>query len=200
MNSYRAIDARRGHAVAVDDGTSAARPLLSDREAQDADPNPADDEGLFRLIYPSLRRFAAVTAPLDLAPDDLLQDAVAHVLRRGSLIELDHPAAYLRRTMVNLAANHNRSRGRERRALARIGAAETTRPEYSSDLSELDRLSPEDRAAVYLADIERLPLSEVAAVLGIRAPAARARVSRARRRLREAVVTDVATAIEGGNQ
>ena len=41
--------------------------------------------------------------------------------------------------------------------------------------------------AVFLADVERMALGDVAAALGIAAPAARARVSRARKRLRRAL-------------
>lgn len=152
-------------------------------------PTNDDDGALFAAAYPALRRFAAVVAPLDLDPDDLLQEAVARALRIGPLHELDHPVAYLRRTMTNLAANHNRSRGRERQATTRIAASLPTEADlsYPSDLTELDRLDPSDRAALYLADVERLPLADVADALGTNAPAARARVSRARRRLRRAL-------------
>lgn len=149
-----------------------------------------DDDGvLFAAIYPALRRFAAVVAPLDLDPDDLVQEAVTRALRLGPLHGLDRPEAYLRRTMVNLTANHNRTRGRERRANVRIASATADEPgaAYPSDLADLDRLDPADRAAVYLADVERLPLALVADALSTNAPAARARVSRARRRLRAAL-------------
>lgn len=144
----------------------------------------------FRTAYPALRRSAAVLAPHDLDPDDLLQEAVARALRRGPLTDLDQPLAYLRRTMANLAANHNRSRGRERRAHVRLVGEGPRTTDYPSDLADLDRLDPVDRAAVYLADVEGLPLTEVADALGLRGPAARARVSRARRRLRAALAAD----------
>jgi hypothetical protein len=39
-------------------------------------------------LYPTLRRFAAVAAPSDLDPDDLLQDAFTRVLQRRALTEL----------------------------------------------------------------------------------------------------------------
>lgn len=63
-------------------------------------------------LYPSLRRFAAVTAPFDLDPDDLLQEALVKVLGRRALSDLDHPAAYLQRTMINLAASRSLRRPR----------------------------------------------------------------------------------------
>ena len=79
----------------VTDGTGAAAPPL---------PPVEDDDQLFARLYPSLRRFAAVVAPREIDPDDLLQEATARALRRGPLGRLDHPEAYLRRTMVNLAS------------------------------------------------------------------------------------------------
>lgn len=159
------------------------------------------DRELFVELYPRLRRVAAVAAPSDLDPDDVLQEALARILRRGGLVDVDHPEAYVRRAIVNVAANHNRSRGRERRALTRVAHAESSGVDavdaYPSDLSLLDELSTEDRVAVYLADIERLPVSEVAAAIGVSSVAARARLSRARRRLRE-VLADDASPARGG--
>lgn len=170
-----------------------ASPMTGDDGAV-ADERRADGDGsiddqLFTELYPRLRRFAAVVAPLDLDPDDLLQEAVARALRGGPLARLDHPLAYLRRTMVNLASNHNRSRGRERRAHLRLApdGLDAVGETYPSDLAELERVGPEDRAVLFLADVERLPLDEVAAALGIRPAAARARASRARSRLRSAL-------------
>jgi RNA polymerase sigma-70 factor (ECF subfamily) len=162
--------------------SSASEPTDTAAEAASA---PADDDLLFADLYPALRRFAAVVAADDLDPDDLLQEAVARTLRGGPLHRLDAPAAYLRTAMVHLAANHDRSKGRERRAHQRAAAGlEPGRTEaYPSDLGELGRLSSADRAVLYLADVERLPMPEVARALGIASPAARARASRARRRL-----------------
>lgn len=152
----------------------------------------ADDAETFRALYPTLRRLAAVAAPSDLDPDDLLQEALTRVLARGGLDDVDHPLAYLRRTIVHLASNHNRSRGRERRALDRVAADDRIssggRPEsYPSDLTELDLLDPVDRTAVYLADVERLPVADVAEAIGAGTVATRARLSRARRKVRVAL-------------
>lgn len=61
----------------------------------------ASDRRLFEDQYEGLRRFAAVTAPMDIEPDDLLQDALVRVLSRGPLSDRDNPVAYLRRTIVN---------------------------------------------------------------------------------------------------
>lgn len=56
-------------------------------------------------LYPALRRFAAVAAPADLEPDDLVQEALVKVLKRRSLSDLDHPAhTYARRWSISLRA------------------------------------------------------------------------------------------------
>lgn len=151
-----------------------------------------DDARWFADAYPALRRLAAVVAPSDLDPDDLLQDALVRVLRRGSLQDLDAPMAYLRRTMVNLAANHRRSKGRERRATGRLTVVSATTNRYPSDLADLEGLAPPDRAVLYLADVERVAGDELAAALGCGASTARSRLARARRRFR-ALAVDAAS-------
>jgi len=135
--------------------------------------------------YPSLRRFAAVAAPFDLEPDDLLQEALVAVMRNHRLTELDHPVAYLRRTILNAAAAHSRRMVRRRVALRRYAASETSvaTPAYPSDLTELYRLSPRERAALYLHEVEGYRFSEIASMLGCTETAAKKASSRARRRL-----------------
>lgn len=137
-------------------------------------------------LYPSLRRFAAVTAPWDMEPDDLLQDALVNVLRKHSLSELDYPAAYLRRTMINLATSHSRHMGTRRRKLPLMGAAADSASvaEYPSDLAELLRLPPRERAALYLAEVEGYHFDEIARMLDCSEAAARKRASRARKHLK----------------
>jgi RNA polymerase sigma-70 factor (ECF subfamily) len=147
-----------------------------------------EEDELFRAIYPSLRRFAAVAGSYDIDPDDLVQDAVARALKRGSLTELDHPAAYLRRAILNLASDGRRGRARWRSAMTRRGADPATTPtDYPSDLSHLLALDPGDRAVLFLVFVEGAPYDEVAESLGCTAAAARQRATRARRRLREIV-------------
>jgi RNA polymerase sigma factor (sigma-70 family) len=151
-----------------------------------SDDHDADRE-VFAVLYPQLRRFAAATADPDQDADDLLQEALARVLRRGGLAELDDPAAYLKRTVVHLAANDRRSLGRRRRALQRVQVPEELDPTYPSDLADLLALSPADRAVLWLTEVERLPSEQVAQVLDCTPEAARTRATRARRRLRRAL-------------
>ncbi len=137
-------------------------------------------------LYPSLRSFAAVTAPRDMEPDDLLQEALVRVLRKKPLSELDHPAAYLRRTMLNLAKSHNRRMGTLRRKMAVVGGGgdKAAPPDYPSDLSQLLELPPAERAALYLAEVEGYHFDEIARMLDCSEAAARKRASRARKHLK----------------
>ena len=143
-------------------------------------------------LYPSLRRFAAVTAPWDMEPDDLLQDALVNVLKRHSLSELDHPAAYLRRTMINLATSHNRRMGSRPRKLPLMAAAadSAATSNYPSDLAELLRLPPRERAALYLAEVEGYRFDEIARMLDCSEAAARKGASRARKHLKLQLTTE----------
>lgn len=151
------------------------------------------DALLFEQLYPSLRRFAAVTAGGDGDPDDLVQEAVARTLRRQSLSSLDHPAAYLRRTIVHLASNRRRSLARWRGAMTRLRDNDEGRaPEYSSDLSDLLALHPTSRALLYLIEVEGQSYADAAPTLGLSEEAARARASRARHQLRRRITGELA--------
>ena len=147
-----------------------------------------DDAGLFASIYPSLRAFAAVTGPVDVEPDDLVQEAVARTLRNHRLVDLDDAGAYLRRAIVNLAANRRRSMARFRLAFARLDRVdEAAAAEYPSDMAELLRLDPEARGLLFMIEVEGHSYAEAALTLGITEEAARARAVRARRKLRAEV-------------
>jgi RNA polymerase sigma-70 factor (ECF subfamily) len=143
-------------------------------------------------LYPSLRRFAAVAAPSDLDPDDLLQEALVAVLRARRLSDLDHPAAYLRKTIVAVAAGHCRRMGRRRFALNRYSASATAvvSPDYPSDLADLNLLSPRERSVLYLHEVEGYRFAEIAAMLGCSEAAAKKAGSRARSRLAAALTAE----------
>jgi RNA polymerase sigma factor (sigma-70 family) len=145
----------------------------------------ADEAEALRAIYGQLRRFAAVVAPLDLDPDDLVQEALLKALRLRPLQDYDDLGAYLRRAMVNLVANARRRTSRYQRALVRLrGDRESPAASYPSDLLILYALSPDVRAALYLVAVEGLSYAEVADLLGCSDAAARARACRGRRALR----------------
>lgn len=134
-------------------------------------------------LYPSLRRFAAVVSSSDGDPDDLLQSAVEKLLRLKA--DVDDPAAYLRRTMLNLESNRRRGLGRLRGALARLSRNSDEADAYPSDLTVLDSLEPVDRSVVFLIDVEGWPSKNVAEQLDLTDSAVRTRATRARTVLRE---------------
>lgn len=160
------------------------------------EPLSRTEPGEWRIVenlYPSLRRFAAVVAPSDLEPDDLLQEALVSVLRSRSLSSLDRPAAYLRKTILNAAHAHSRARGRWRRAMTTYtaSASVSTSPGYPSDLDELLRLPPRERAALYLHEVEGYRFSEIGSMIGCSEGAARKASSRGRKYLSQALRAEV---------
>lgn len=146
---------------------------------------------IFAELYPSLRRFAAVVGPIETDPDDLVQEAVTRTLRHHRLDELEQPAAYLRRAIVNLASNERRSFARRRRLLTRLANGPTTSSDdYPSDLHELRHVPPHERAALYLSEVEGYRYGEIAEALGCTEAAARKRAMRGRRRLGAALAEE----------
>jgi RNA polymerase sigma factor (sigma-70 family) len=146
-----------------------------------------DDDRLFAELAGDLRRLARAVRPPDVDADDLVQEALVRALRRGPLSDLDQPAAYLARAVVNLARDHRRSVGRQRRLAPLVTrSASTSEDDYPSDLADLLRVDPGDRAVLWLRVVEGHSHGEVAAILGITAGAARTRLSRALARLRVA--------------
>lgn len=152
----------------------------------DRRPTEADRQ-LIRDIYPLLRRIAAVAGQTDVEPDDLVQEALVRVLRKGPLADLENPVAYLRKTIVNQARNHRRRLTRQRKALERLGAEEEMIPSYPADVEAILDLPPRQRAILYLVEVEGMPYREAAEELGITTPAARTIASRARKKARLAL-------------
>ena len=142
------------------------------------------DEALFAALYPALWRFAAVVRPPEVDADDLVQEALARTLAIRPLVDCDDPGAYLRTAIVRLVSNHRRSMGRRGRAFARLPVSDTDRPSYPSDLADLMHLPPRDRAVLYVVVVEGWSYADAAEVLGCSETAARARASRALKRLR----------------
>ena len=151
------------------------RSVLADQEQQ-----------LIHDLYPSLRRFAAVVGPMEVEPDDLVQEAFFRAMRRGTLTDLTYPTAYLKRCIVNLSKDHIRSFVRRRRALVALAAtSEAFTEAYPSDVIELMDLPPQTRAVLYLREIEGRTFGEIGDIAGCSEKAARNSASRGRKRLRK---------------
>jgi RNA polymerase sigma-70 factor (ECF subfamily) len=142
---------------------------------------------LITSLYPALRRIAAVAGSVDVEPDDLVQEALMRVLRKGPISDLDNPLAFLRKTIVNLASNQRRSLGRRRKALGRLSMEEGWVPSYPADIEAILDLPPRHRAILYLVEVEDVPYAEAAEQLGMTAVAARTMANRARKKARAAL-------------
>jgi RNA polymerase sigma-70 factor (ECF subfamily) len=149
------------------------------------------DRQLIRDLHASLCRFAAVVGPIETEPEDLVQEALCRAIRSGPLSRLEHPTAYLRRSILNLASNERRSAVRLRRALSRLNPQMGSDDWYPSDVADLLRLPPQARAVVYMREVEGRGFAEIGEAIGCREATARATAARARRRLRELLSEEV---------
>jgi RNA polymerase sigma factor (sigma-70 family) len=146
------------------------------------------DAEIIGELYDGLVRFAAVVAPRGADPDDLVHDALVRTISRRSLADIEHPQAYVRRAILNLAANRRRSAIRQLRAVVRIGPPPASEDHYPSDALALLDLAPQTRAVLWLADVEGQSFEAIAAHLGLTAASARQRASRGRAEIRERIV------------
>jgi DNA-directed RNA polymerase specialized sigma24 family protein len=146
-------------------------------------------ESAFRMLYPALRRYAAVVADRDADPDDLVQEALTGLLRQPPGHVRDVPV-YLRRSILNAAAQHRRRQAVAHATgdrMARRAGAEPW-PDYpSATRALLDAVPPRDRALLFLLDVERRAVAEVAGALGITPVTVKVRALRARRAARAAL-------------
>ncbi len=116
--------------------------------------------------------------------DDLVQEALVRYLQRIRSVDITSPRAYLTTTIMHLASTHRRRWVRRNQARARIGpVSEAVGNEYPSDLADLDRLSPMQRAILYLHDVDGRTFDDVAELVGCSPAAARKAAERARHRL-----------------
>lgn len=151
-----------------------------------------DEHRLIAELYPSLRRFASAVRPPGEDGNDLVQEALLRTLRsKGSLMGLDNPGAYVRRTIVNLAKTHQRSEERRRNAWSKLGPETHDIPSYSWELEELRMVPPKSRAVLYLRIIEGWPYSDIGEMLGCSQVSARVAASRGKRQLEAALSKEV---------
>jgi DNA-directed RNA polymerase specialized sigma24 family protein len=144
--------------------------------------DPGQLEAL-RAQYEPLRRFAAVIGRWDVEPDDLVQEAYAKVLvKRPS--DIRDLAAYLRRTVVNLATDERRRVGRAAIFASKVATDGATTDSYPSDLSDLLGLPARVRALLYMVEVEGQQIAPAAEAVGMSSGNARVALLRARRRFR----------------
>lgn len=129
------------------------------------------------------------------ATEDLVQETFIRIARRWDRVQsMDHPLAYARRVLVNLAVDEAERRSRQRAELApQAGGSEPADQTATRAFREIEdvaefrwalaRLSPRERAVLVLRYWDDLPISEVAAILGCSAGTVKSTASRGAARL-----------------
>jgi RNA polymerase sigma-70 factor (ECF subfamily) len=154
-------------------------------------PGPDDFRRLFhetnRRVYAFVRRYATESDC-----DDLIAEVYLAAWRHFDQLPAE-PLPWLLGTARKTLGNHWRSRGRRQRlaaemaGIAQLASADCATPavDRADLLAALSRLRDEDREILLLTGWDGLDSTEAAAVLHCSPEAARARLSRARKRLTE---------------
>lgn len=154
---------------------------------------PADSgrlETLYAAHAPDAARLAYLLTGDRALAEDLVQEAFVRMF--GRFRDLRHPeafAAYLRKTVVNLARSHFRRRGVEHTFLvneAQEPAKVAEQPETNHEMwMALKRVTPRQRAAIVLRFYEDLSEAQTAHILGCAVGTVKSLVSRGLKQLRE---------------
>ncbi len=139
-----------------------------------------DFDHLYRDVSPTLwRGIYAYTGGRRAIADDAVAEAFARAMENR--VPIRSPRAWLYRTAFRIAAAELR-KDRERPD----GTDDVTvEPELREVLEALKKLSPSQRAAVFLHYEADLPVREVARLMGSTEPAVRVHLHRGRARLRK---------------
>ena len=113
--------------------------------------------------------------------EDAVQDAFLAFLEKAP-DDLEHPGAWLMRVAVNSC--RSRLRRAWRRELPLPDTLPAPGPEERQELEELFALPPEDRAVIHLFYYEGCSTEEIARITGQRPGTVRARLTRARQKLK----------------
>ena len=144
------------------------------------------EAGLYELYRRELTRFATTLVGVTDAAD-VVSDAMESLLKSGQLLEARNPSALMHRAVFAKARSMQRSffrrRARERRFEQELVV---THPELRPDvIAAVIRLSPRQRACIYLTYWEDLAPTQVADWLDIGVGSVKRHLARARAHLRE---------------
>ncbi|MGB5381029.1 MAG: RNA polymerase sigma factor [Acidimicrobiia bacterium] len=135
-----------------------------------------------------LVRFAtSLVGPSDAA--DVVQEAVAALIASNRLDEAENPRALMYRAVLVRAKSMQRSAFRRRRREQRFAESiVVTDPERRPDVvAAVVRLSPQQKACVFLAYWEDMTTGQIADRLGIAEGTVKVHLARARERLRKVI-------------
>lgn len=151
--------------------------------------------GAWREHETELRRFLAGRCNDAALADDLLQDVFIKAMRQGEgFCRLDNPRAWLFRVARTTLIDHGRL---ERPVVELDDNLPAIPPDQRDEVDALDeclqrnlaRLSAADRAIIEACDLAGRTVRDFAQAHDLGLPAAKARLLRARKRLREALVS-----------
>jgi RNA polymerase sigma factor (sigma-70 family) len=146
-------------------------------------PEPSLDE-LFRIHADALVRLAYLLTGRASVAEDLVQDAFVGFARRNATV--DHPEAYLRRSVVNAARSwHRRRRLELRHARAEVPESVSLGARELADA--LDTLSLRERTVIVLHYYEGRSIDEIARLVGWPRGTVASLQSRALARLRKVI-------------
>jgi RNA polymerase sigma-70 factor (ECF subfamily) len=193
--------ARRGGRVALLVGGLEASVFAATSRARGREDVAWDD--LVATVHRQMRTVAGTSRDLE----DLTQVALEQIVRSLERFRGDGElATFTYRVCVNVALNHWRSYKRWFRRFTHEEPVEPICPEGSpSDMAIelerarrlyacLERLSPERRVVLTLADLEDLPASRIAEIVGSPEPTVRSRLRKARIELAALLAGDPAFA------
>lgn len=132
-------------------------------------PDATFDE-LYARHYPIMVRLARLTTGQLALAEELVQDAFTELLRRRD--EVRDPSAFLRRAVVSRSTSWLRRRLLERRHRTAEPTVAAPAPAGDADTvavrTALRRLTPRQRAAVFMRFYLDLPETDIAEALGCR--------------------------------
>jgi len=142
-----------------------------------------DNEQTYRRYARELTRYATnLVGPFDAA--DVVADACLRAFASKNWPEVVNRRAYLYRSVLSVATDHHRSTLSRRLREQRVAQREAVAPiEVDVDvLAAVERLSVQQRAAVYLTYWEDLTAEEVAGRMGVSEGTVKRHLARARKR------------------
>ncbi|MDR1092943.1 MAG: RNA polymerase sigma factor [Clostridiales bacterium] len=145
-----------------------------------------DFERIYSAYSPAVYRLGVLYLKNGSAAEDVTQDCFVKLLERGGFQSESHIKAWLLTVARNLCFNALRRAKRQVPLDEYIPAA----PDGRAVMSEMYALPPDDRAAVYLFYYEGYASREIARFLQTTDAAVRARLKRARAKLKQ-ILEDV---------
>jgi RNA polymerase sigma factor (sigma-70 family) len=140
-------------------------------------------EDLYRRCRPGLVRLGHLLTGSPTIAEDVVHDAFVGLARNRRRVT--DPAAYLRRSVVNLSTNVHRRTFRERRHLATVTEPTVGPAEVDETWQLVRRLPPRMRAVLVLRFYLDLSEAETARVMGCRPGTVKSSTARALAKLKE---------------